>query len=57
MKWFCLWKKDCVMSRAQQCQLDYVKTDTRLYQQYLWLRECPGNEIVNIGAESRSVSS
>ena len=26
---------------AQQCQLDYVKTDTRLYQQYLWLRECP----------------
>ena len=26
---------------AQQYQLDYVKTDTRLYQQYLWLRECP----------------
>lgn len=26
---------------AQQCQLDYVKTDTRLYQQYLWLRDQP----------------
>ena len=39
---------------AQQCQLDYVKTDTRLYQQYLWLRGVSGNEIVNIGAESRS---
>ena len=26
---------------VQQRQLDYVKTDTRLYQQYLWLREGP----------------